>query len=269
RRRRGAGHDYCIVKLGLPGVVKGLDLDTTHFTGNYPPSASIDACASAADAPGADAKWDEIHGSVTLLGDAHNYLTIQSERRYTHLRINIYPDGGIARLRVYGQVQRDWDNVGPDQRIDLLAVENGGRALACNDEHYGSMHNLNLPGRGINMGDGWETRRRREPGNDWVILTLGHTGVVERIEIDTAHFKGNYPDRASIQAARVNGGGIDKLVAQSEGWDLLLPESKLEMDVEHQFQEQVREIGAINHVRLNIFPDGGVSRLRLFGRISR
>ena len=184
------------------------------------------------------------------------------------MRLNIYPDGGVARLRVYGEVRRNWDKRDPKEVIDLCAVENGGRPVAWNDSHFGPPHSLLTPGRGINMGDGWETRRRREPGNDWCIIALGHAGVVREIVVDTAHFKGNYPDRCSVQAARVTGGTEESLITQSMFWQTLMTEQKLQMDAIHTFREQVQDIGAITHVRLNIFPDGGISRIRLFGNIA-
>ncbi|MCP3871226.1 MAG: allantoicase [Gammaproteobacteria bacterium] len=265
RRRREQGHDYCIVRLGLPGRIHGVDIDTTHFTGNYPPAASLQACyCPGGDVPG-NIEWTEILPSVNLKGHSHHLHSVGVEGRFSHVRLNIYPDGGIARLRVYGQPQRDWSDHRRDDIVDLLAVENGGRALTCNDEHYGTIGNLNMPGRGVNMGDGWETRRRREPGNDWAILALGHPGIITGIEIDTGNFKGNYPDRCSVHGALVPGGSNDSLVAQSMFWQELLPPQKMAMDAVHRFEEQVAGIGAVTHVRLNLFPDGGVSRLRLFG----
>ncbi len=271
RRKRTPGHDFCIIKLGVPGVIRGVDIDTSHFTGNYPPFASIDACYSSDDVPADDARWQEIQPRVALQGNSHHYLPISDDHAFSHLRLNIYPDGGVARLRVYGEIRPDWDNRDLAKSIDLLALENGGRALACNDEHFGSMQNLNLPDRGVNMGDGWETARRRVPGNDWVVLALGHAGVVEKILIDTAHFKGNYPDRASIQAAMINEPLLapDALVERSAMWPTLLPQVKLEADQEHWFSKEIEDLGHITHLRLNIFPDGGISRLRLFGRIVR
>jgi allantoicase len=184
------------------------------------------------------------------------------------VRLNIYPDGGVARLRVYGQVQCNWDKRDRRAIYDLCAMENGGRPIAWNDAHFGAPSNLLAPGRGANMGDGWETRRRREPGNDWCLIALGHPGVVKEIVVDTAHFKGNYPDRCSIQAAYVTGGTEESLVTQSLFWAILLPEQKLQMDAVHTFKEQVQDIGTITHVRFNIFPDGGVSRLRLLGHLA-
>ncbi|MDH3715605.1 MAG: allantoicase, partial [Gammaproteobacteria bacterium] len=257
---------HCIVRLGVPGVVYGFDIDTSHFTGNYPPSASIDGCVSEDPIPGDPTVWEELVPSVRLRGDSHHFHPAQRSESYTHVRLNIYPDGGVARLRVYGEVRPDWQALAAQGEIDLLAMQNGGRALICNDEHFGSMHNLIAPGRGVNMGDGWETQRRRTPGYDWVILALGTTGTVQRVVIDTAHFKGNFPDRASLRAVSLAGGNEDELAAQSLAWPVLLPEMKMQMDTEHSFTEELYDIGPITHVRLSIFPDGGVSRLRLFGR---
>lgn len=268
RRRREPGYDWCVVKLGLPGLVTGFDLETSHFTGNYAPEVSIDACTSAQRQPPEDAEWIEVLSRTELMGDCHNYLAPERQTECTHLRLNIYPDGGIARFRVYGEVRPDWRALAEAEPIDLLALEHGGRALACSDEHFGSMHNLNAPGRGVNMGDGWETARRRGPGHDWVILALGRPGIVETVEIDTAHFKGNYPDRAGIQAARVDDGNIGRLIEASTAWPVLLPESKLQADRQHVFRHEVADLGPVTHVRLSIHPDGGVSRLRLYGRLA-
>ena len=263
RRRRTPGHDHCIIRLGVPGVIQGVDIDTSFFTGNFPPEASIDACVSDKDVPPGD--WVELLGRTNLKGNARHYLPVDSDDVWTHLRLNIYPDGGVARLRIFGEVRPD-----PAQltgRVDLFALENGGRALACSDEHYGSMHNLNVAGRGVNMGDGWETARRRGPGNDWVIVALGHPGVIEAAEIDTAHFKGNYPDTVTLEAAMFD--NDQAATPGSEHWQTLLPASKLEMDRQHEFAAELAAIGPVSHVRLSIYPDGGVSRLRIFGRAHR
>jgi len=263
RRKRVPGHDYCIVKLGLPGVVRGFDIDTRYFTGNFPPEASVEACVSEDEAP--DDGWVELVSKGPLQGDAHNYIGVDSDQAWTHLRLNIFPDGGIARLRVYGEIRPALSSL--DDVVDLVALENGGRAIACSDEHYGSMHNLNIAGRGVNMGDGWETARRRGPGNDWVILALGHAGEIEKVEIDTAHFKGNYPDRAAIEAAMF--ASDEEAVAGSGVWSRLLAETKLTMDKQHYFESELESIGVVSHVRLSIYPDGGISRLRLYGRPER
>ena len=261
RRRRGPGHDYCVIRLGVPGVIHGFDLDTSHFTGNYPPQASIEACSSNLDVP--DEGWVELLPKTDLAGDSHHYLDVRDNRIWSHVRLHIYPDGGVARLRIFGEIRADFTDV--DGYVDLVAVEHGGRAVACSDEHYGSMHNLTAPGRGTNMGDGWETARRRGPGNDWVILALGQTGVIERAEIDTAHFKGNYPDRVSIEGAIFD--SDEQATLTDEAWQTLLPESKLKMDQQHYFDDTLQPIGPVSHVRVSIYPDGGISRIRLFGQV--
>jgi len=270
RRKRTTGHDWCFVKLGRKGTIRGFDVDTSHFTGNYAPAVSIEATVSDTDDVAAlkDAKWVEILPSTSLSGNSHHLLRANSDEAFTHLRVNIYPDGGIARLRVYGQPVGVFDGRG-DELVDLVALENGGRPVAWNDAHFGSAANLILPGRGVNMGDGWETRRRREPGSDWCLLQLGGAGTIEKIEVDTAHFKGNYPDRCSIQAAFVEGGTDQSVITQSMFWPVLLPEQKLSMDAIHTFTEQIEKMGPVTHVRLNILPDGGVSRLRLWGKVQR
>ena len=260
RRRRTPGHDYCVIRFGLPSVIRGVDVDTSHFTGNYPPEVSVDACNGDDDVP--EDGWTTLVARTGIGGDAHHYLPVDDERSYSHLRLNIYPDGGVARLRVYGEiVPADDDEEGV---IDLFALRHGGRALAASDEHYGSMHNLNIPGRGVNMGDGWETARRRGPGNDWVIVKLGRPGTIERVEVDTAHFKGNYPDRVSIEVANF---AADEDAAHDSGaWRTLLAETKLAMDQQLLFESELESAGDVTHARMSIYPDGGVSRLRLFGR---
>jgi len=264
RRKRTPGHDYCIVRLGIPGVIHGLDIDTRHFTGNFPPQVSIDVCRSDVDCP--DSGWTELLAKTELQGDTQHYIAVADDSVWTHLRLNIYPDGGIARLRVYGEIRPGRPSANDtDGAIDLFALESGGRAIACSDEHYGSIHNLNVAGRGINMGDGWETARRRGPGNDWVIVALGRPGVIEKVEVDTAHFKGNYPDRVSLEAAMFNKGAFP--TSDSERWQTLLPEQKLEMDKQHYFETELHSIGVVSHVRMSIYPDGGISRLRLYGQI--
>lgn len=270
RRKRVEGYDYCIVRLGMAGVIRGVDIDTSHFIGNHPPAASIDACYCVEGDPGEDTEWVEILPSVSLGSDSHHLHDIHDSGRYSHIRLNIYPDGGVARLRVYGEPQCDWEYRDAAELIDLVAIENGGRAIACSNQSFGSsMLNLIMPGRGIDMGDGWETARRRVPGNEWVILALGHPGVIKAIELDTAHYKGNYPDRASIQASYMRGGTEESLVTQSMFWKELLPVRKLAMDNLHRFEAELQASGPITHVRVNIIPDGGLSRVRLYGHIDR
>jgi allantoicase len=266
RRKRFEGYDSAVIRLGVAGTLKGVDIDTSFFTGNFPPSASLEACWLAEGEPDEHTAWVEILPAVELQGNSHHYHTLDTAQPVSHLRFNIYPDGGIARLRVYGVPHRDWTQAG-EQVLDLASALNGGRALACSDEHYGSMGNLLNPGRGVNMGDGWETARRRTPGNDWVIIALGHAGVVEEVIVDTLHFKGNYPDSCSIQGAFVKGGTDSQIETQSLFWRELLPSQKLHMHQEHSFSAPLNDLGTITHIRLNVFPDGGVSRLRVLGKV--
>jgi len=206
--------------------------------------------------------------AVGLEQDSHHLHDFDDAGIYSHVRLNIYPDGGIARLRVYGEPHCDWDARDANEIVDLVALENGGRPIACSNQAFGSsMMSLCLPGRGIDMGDGWETARRREPGNEWVILALGHPGTIEAVELDTAHYKGNFPDRASVQGGYLRGGTTESAITQSLFWRDLLPAQKLEMDALCRFDSEVVDLGPVTHVRVNIIPDGGLSRVRLYGRI--
>lgn len=261
RRKREPGHDACIIRLGVPGIIHGFNVDTSHFTGNYPPQVSLDGCVSEEEVP--EAGWVELVPATAVGGDAHHYLDVRDDTVFTHVRLHIYPDGGVARLRIFGEIRPDFSGV--DGYVDLAAVEHGGRPLACSDQHYGSVHNLLAPGRGLNMGDGWETARRRGPGNDWAIIALGRPARIARAEIDTAHFKGNYPDRVSLEAALF--ANDDDVTNSSPEWQTLLPESRLKMDQQHYFDEELVDTGVVSHVRISIYPDGGISRVRLFGQV--
>jgi allantoicase len=266
RRKRTPGHDWAIIQLGVSGKIKGFDIDTNFFLGNHPPHASIEAVnLSGKDLPTDwdSISWKEILPKSHLDAGSQNFYDCDSDEIFTHLRLHIYPDGGVARFRVYGEVFKNWDLVSTEHVIDLAAAVNGGKAIACNDMFFSAMGNLIMPNRGANMGDGWETKRNRTPNNrDWVILKLAHKGTVERIVVDTCHFKGNYPDSCSIEACT---SATDDL--QNADWQTLLPQQKLSADHEHEFTSELHKLEGITHVRLNIFPDGGVSRLRLFGKI--
>lgn len=264
RRKRGQGYDYCVVQLAVSGRINKVEIDTRHFTGNFAPAAMLEACFSRS-APNDSTVWTPLTDTVALEGNTQRLVDITSDEVYTHIRLNIYPDGGVARLRIYGQPEVEWSGLAT-QSLDLLAMEVGGYAISANDEHFGTKHNLNLPGKGINMGDGWETRRRREPGNDWVILALGHRGEIEEIIIDTAFFKGNFADACSIQVADIKALPDSTLAAQSLYWQELLPKSQLGADQEHVFREALLKVGPITHLRVNIYPDGGISRIRAIGK---
>lgn len=266
RRKRTPGHDWAVIQLGVSGKIKGFDIDTNFFLGNHPPHASVEAVnLSGKDIPTdwEAITWKEILPKSHLDAGSQNFYECDSDEIFTHLRLHIYPDGGVARFRVYGEVFKNWDLVSTEHVIDLAAAVNGGKAIACNDMFFSAMGNLIMPGRGANMGDGWETKRNRTPNNrDWVILKLAHKGTVERVVVDTCHFKGNYPDSCSIEACS---SVTDDL--QNADWKPLLPQQKLSADHEHEFTSELEKLEGITHVRLNIFPDGGVSRLRLFGKI--
>jgi allantoicase len=266
RRRRSPGYDWAIIRLGVPGVVRGFVVDTSFFTGNYPESCSIEGCAlpGVPDAETLEnAKWFELLSKSQLQGDSRNQFAIANDQTVTHLRLNIFPDGGVARLRVHGVVTPDWERLRKRGQIDLAAVEHGARVISASDMHYGHRHNLIMPGRGVHMGDGWETKRRRGPGYDWVVVKLGNTGTIERVVVDTIHFKGNSPGSCMIEAC--NSRTSDDATPEA-GWTELLAQTPLQPDTLHTFEDQLRDVGAATHVRLNIYPDGGVSRLRVFGR---
>ena len=276
RRKRSQGYDYCIIKLGLMGIIRGIDIDTNHFLGNHPPYASVDACYSESE-PDESSNWMEIVPKSFLSPGSQNLFQTHMRSPFNYVRLNIYPDGGIARLKVYGDVHIDPTRLRGKGSIDLAALINGGKVLGSNDMFFSSCDNLILPGRGINMGDGWETRRRRLPGNDWLIIKLACEGIIERAVIDTLHFKGNYPDGCSLEGVRIP---IDKpsedrrmpprypIIMNLEDleWTTLMPRVPLVADYEHEFQKEILDIGPLTHVRLSIYPDGGIGRLRLFGK---
>ena len=265
RRKRHAGYDWCIVKLGVAGKIYGLDIDTTFFTGNYPASAALEACYMPDDQRD-QAEWHSLLPNSVLGSSQHHIFDTSSDQVFTHIRLNIFPDGGIARLRVYGEVQIQLKD--SDQILDLLALENGGRVIAYSDAHYGHPRNLINPGRGVNMGDGWETKRRRTPGFDWCVLALGQAGLIEKIEIDTAHFKGNFPAQVSIQAVYVKDATDPQLIPQSMFWPFLLEAQDMQMDHVHNYINEVLAHEKISHIRVNMIPDGGISRIRLWGKVT-
>lgn len=259
RRRRVPGHDHCVIRLGKPGLIRGFEIDTRFFTGNYPPAASIDVCVSGETVPPDDA-WTPLVPKTELKGDSRLAVPAHTEAPVTHVRLNIFPDGGVARLRIYGQIVGDFST---GEEIDLAAMTNGALPVVANNEHFGKLAFMLQPGKSVNMGDGWETRRRREPGHDWAIVRLAATGTIDRFLVDTNHFKGNYPDRCSIQGAP-----DDADLESAESWPLLLAEQKLSADTEHFFAAEILPHTPVRYLRLNIFPDGGIARLRAFGRVA-
>lgn len=270
RRRRSPGHDWCIVRLGLRGTVRGVVVDTSFFRGNYPEHCSLDGCSvdgmPSADAIARDAQWHELVPRTALQGDTRNEIAVNSDSPFTHVRLNIFPDGGVARLRVHGEVLPDWAALARAGDVDLAAMENGGWVVVCSDMFFGHRQNLILPGRSTHMGDGWETRRRRGPGNDWTIVRLGRPGSIRHVEIDTDHFKGNAPGACSMAWCRAPAVSVEALASSEVEWRELLPRTDLQPHTRHRFERELRGAELATHVRLDIYPDGGVARLRVFGR---
>ncbi len=255
-----AAHDDCVVKLGAAGIIHAIDVETTHFTDSSPASCSVDVCVM----PGATthydlarAAWQPAVQRTSLDGDAHNLIQVPGVHA-SHVRLNIFPDGGVARLRVYGVVTPDWAAL-RHRDVDLAAAVHGGRVVDSSDMLFGSRHNLIMPGPPRGMSDGWETRRRRTEGHEWTIVRLGAAGAITRVEVDTRYFKGNAPAACSVEACTDDDMAGD--------WHELLSRSVLAPDRRHVFDTGLKRVAGVTHVRLNIFPDGGVARLHVFGRL--
>jgi len=290
RRKRTEGHDHCIVRLGLPGSIQGFDINTAFFTGNFPEYAAIEAIEVSGEASGASlaelnkstAPWITIVPKTKLQGGSHNIIPViggdHASRRWTHLRLRIFPDGGVARLRAFGEVLPDWKKIaGPEHTsklIDVAAAANGATVLASSDSYFGPKDNLIKPGRAENMGGGWETRRRRGAGSDWIVVRLGCSSIIDKIEIDTHHYKGNFPDSCSVETLRHPERDLlpcDLRDRSDLTWTESLPKTKLSADRAHEFgaKELKSSTAPVDYIRLNIFPDGGISRLRIWGRPSK
>ena len=259
RRRREPGHDWAIVRLGVPGVVRGVVVDTAFFAGNYPPEVSVEgATVDGHPSPGEleRADWFPLVPRSPVKGDAKNPFAVDVEQLVTHVRLCMYPDGGVARLRVHGEAV-------PDPRflssgaLDLAALENGGEVSACSNMFYSSPSNLISPGQARLMGEGWETARRRDDANDFVEFRLAGPGVVRLVELDTSYFVGNAPGWAELRGRDAREGG---------GWAEMLPRERLQPDTRHRFR--VRGGAEVTQVRLDVYPDGGMARVRLWGDLS-
>jgi allantoicase len=259
RRRREPGHDYAIVRLGVPGLVHGVVVDTAWFRGNYPPEISVEAvCVAGYPAPAelAALHWAPLVARTAARGDTANHYPVDSARRWTHLRLSIYPDGGVARFRVHGEPLADPAFL--TGTVDLAALEHGGRLLDCSDAFFASAANLIMPGRARGMADGWENARRRGPGNDYAVFGLAAAGVPRRVEIDTSHFVGNAPGWVTLQGA-----------GEPEDWHELLPRTRVQPDTRHQFVvTSPSPVSPVSRVRLDVFPDGGIARLRVHGELT-
>ena len=261
RIKSGEDCDWCEIRLGIAGVIKGFDIDTNFFRGNAPETISVEAASIDGEEDG-NIQWTEILGKSAVQPHNQNLFDCQNTKVWTHVRLKIYPDGGVARFRVYGEAQLSRDRFVDGELIDLASVINGGRGISASDMFFSSPSNLIMPNRGLNMGDGWETKRRRDNQNDWAVIKLGLPGTIRKVILDTAHFKGNYPDQFSLQAAHSN-----KAEGKNLKWLTIIDKTSLKADHEHLFIKQLRctETAEFTHVKVNIYPDGGISRLRIFG----
>jgi allantoicase len=270
RRRRGPGgelpgedeHDWVVVRLGAPGVVHAVVVDTAYFTGNFPQSCSVEACCLPGypdQAALERALWAEVVPRSPLKGDTPHVFEVPPVKRFSHLRLRIFPDGGVARLRVHGEVVPDPDLL-EGLTFDLAALENGGDVRACSDRFYSSPRNAISPGLSRVMGEGWETRRRRSPGNEWLVVGFTAAAQLSLVEIDTSGYIGNSPGQAELRGRLGDAGEAEA------PWDPLLPRTALLPDTPHRFR--VRPPAPCDQVRLDVFPDGGLARLRLYGSLT-
>lgn len=275
RRKREAGYDWAIISLGLPGEVRAFDIDTNHFLGNHAPYASVEGvyAPGASEEQLAKVSWTKLLSQHPLRPGSQNLFVAEQFEKCTHVRLNIFPDGGVARFRVMGLVEPQWRQPSVDcgaraGEVDLAALENGGMALACSDSFFSPMNNLILAAAPANMGQGWESRRRRAPGHDWVIIRLGAPGRIRMVDVDTKFFKGNFPHHVNIEAISAPGVGVVDLT-KSDQWSRVLDDVALKADCSHRYRDDVVDVGPVTHARLNIYPDGGVARLRLWGERSQ
>ncbi len=262
----GCDFDWCVIRLGISGVIRGFDIDTNYFRGNAPQAVSVEACVSH-EQPDESTEWYTVLQKSSVNAHSQNLFEISSNISWTHVRLNMFPDGGIARFRVYGEAEINWNDFVDGELIDLAFIKNGAKALLVSDMFFSDKNNLIMPGRGKDMGDGWETRRRRDPGPDWSIIKLAAQGSVEKIIIDTYHFKGNFPDTFMLEGTVTdNDDFMDD--AKKVIWQPLIAKTKLYAHREHVFIKEIIVDKAQNftHVKLSIFPDGGISRMRVFGR---
>ena len=268
RRRRGKGFDYLILKFGRPGKIFNVDIDTTFFSGNQPMYASFEACYSIKKV-NSKSKWTKILNNKKLKPNKNHNFKIKNKSIFNHLKLNIYPDGGVARLRVYGEIEMKNFNF-RNKSINLSSMLNGASIVGCNNEHFGKAENILAPGKGKNMGDGWETRRSRGKNFDWLIIKLGNPGIVNKIEVDTHHFKGNYPDSCTIQAAYITKKiSSYSIVKKSNKWKKLFNKVKLSAHKKHNFINKILKKDKTNYLRINIYPDGGISRIRTYGKVTK
>jgi allantoicase len=264
RRRRTEGHDYIILKLGRPGTINKVDVDTSHFNGNQPSMVSLEGANSNSDKIN-QLKWQPLLSKKKTKANSHHYFIVNSKKVFTHIKFNIFPDGGVARLKLYGSIAKSKKL--KNKKINLASLLDGASVIACNNEHFGKAENILAPGKAKNMGDGWETRRRRVKGFDWMILNSLNGKDVEKIEISTHHFKGNFPSHCSLQAAYLPIKKNSKqIVNSSVKWKYLLRNAKLSANKIHTFKNNLMRKNKINFIKISIFPDGGISRFRIYGK---
>ena len=265
RRKRTPGHDYLIIKLGKPGSISKVNVDTSHFNGNQPSMISIDACNSKSNNI-KSFKWKNLVSKKKTKANSHHIFKTSSKSVFTHIKLNIFPDGGVARLRLYGSISKENNNFGK-KTINLASLLDGASVVACNNEHFGKAENILAPGKAKNMGDGWETRRRRDKGFDWLILNSIDGEMIDKIEISTHHFKGNFPSHCSLQAAYIpTKKSSSSIVNSSNNWKTLMNKTTLKANKTHTFKNTLMKKNKINFIKINIFPDGGISRFRIFGK---
>jgi allantoicase len=262
RRRREPGHDFAVVRLGVPGAVHGLVVDTAYFTGNYPPRISVEAL----ELPGYPsveellaADWATLVPDAPVKGDAVNLFPVLDHPRCTHVRLSIHPDGGVARLRVHGRPAPDPTLL--TGTIDLAALENGGDVVGCSDMFYAAARNLLLPGRARDTGEGWENARRRDDGHDFVTVRLAGPGRVRRLVVDASRFLGNAPGWVQVRGADERRQPLD----DPDAWTVLLPRTRVQPDTRHRLPVPAGD--PVTHVRLDVFPDGGLARFRVLGEL--
>ena len=265
RRKRTSGHDFLIIKLGKSGSINKVDVDTSHFNGNQPSMISLEGCYSKSKNI-KDLKWKTLIGKKKTKANSHHMFKSSSKSIFTHIKLNIFPDGGVARLRLYGSISKENNKFG-NKTINLASLLNGASVIACNNEHFGKAENILAPGKAKNMGDGWETRRRRDKGFDWLILNPIDGKKIDKIEISTHHFKGNFPSHCSLQAAFVpNKKSSSSIIKSSVKWKFLLNKVNLSANKTHVFKNILMKNDKINFIKINIFPDGGISRFKIFGK---
>ena len=265
RRKRTSGHDYLIIKLGKPGSIDKVNVDTSHFNGNQPSMISLEGCYSKLNNI-ENFKWKTLISKKKTKANNHHIFKSSSKSIFTHIRFNIFPDGGVARLRLYGNISKE-NNYLKNKRTNLASLLDGASVIACNNEHFGKAENILAPGKAKNMGDGWETRRRRDKGFDWLILNSIKGEKIDKIEISTHHFKGNFPSHCSLQAAYITTKkSSSSIVSGSNKWKTLMNKTILKANKTHTFRNILMKNDKINFIKINIFPDGGISRFRIFGK---